>query len=157
MKNIVIAAVLLGAAAVLANMYVVAQRYYPMVKVEAPEGLTYIAVQDATSERQACGSANDRFLTPIKASCKECRVVQARCERVVEGDQEKKLLEGTPSPNYLVVAPGLRMAIEGPDAPARRDCDFIAKDLVSRGVASVACVYPKPPSAQKAGRSSSSS
>jgi orotidine-5'-phosphate decarboxylase len=147
MKNIVIAAVLLGAAAVFAHMYVVAQRYYPMVKVAAPEGLTYIAVQDATSERQACGIANDRFLVPIKASCKECKVIQARCERVVEGDEEKKLLEGTPIPNYLIVAPGVRMAIEGPDASARRDCDFVAKDIASRGVTGAVCIYPKAPRA----------
>lgn len=147
MKNIVIAAVLVGVSAVLAHMYVVAQRYYPMVKVEAPGGLTYIAVQDVTVERQACGSANARLLAPIKASCKDCKVVAARCERVVEGDEEKKLLEGSPSPNYLVVAPGLRMAIEGPDAVARRDCDFIAKDVASRGVAAVACIPPKLPPA----------
>jgi hypothetical protein len=42
-----------------------------------------------------------------------------------------------------VVAPGLRMSIEGPDASARRDCDFIAKDVASRGVQGVACIYPK--------------
>lgn len=143
MKKIIIAAVLVVAGTVLAHMHVVSQRYYPMVKIAAPEGLTYIAVQDATTERQACGNANDRFLVPIKASCKECKVVAARCERVVEGDEEIQLLEGKPNPNYLVVAPGLRLAISGPGASAKRDCDFIAKDMVSRGMTSAACVYPK--------------
>jgi len=143
-RNIVIVAVLVAASAVLAHMFVVSQRYYPVVKIAAPGGLTYIAVQDATGERQACGTANARFLVPIKAACKDCEVLAARCERVVEGDEEKKLLEGTPSPNYLIVAPGLRMAIEGPDAPARRDCDFIAKDVARRGVRGAACIYPKP-------------
>ena len=144
MRNMVIAGVLLAVGAVLAHMHVVAQSYYPMVTIAAPEGLTYIAVQDARSERQACGAANERFLTPIKAACKECRVVAARCERIVQGDEEKALLEGTPSPNYLVVAPGLRMTIEGPEASAKRDCDFIAGDMVSRGMRSAACIYPKP-------------
>lgn len=142
--KIIIAAVLVAAGIVLAHMHVVSQRYYPMVKIVAPEGLTYIAVQDATSERRACGNANERFLVPIKAGCKDCKVVAARCERIVDGDEEAALLEGKPNPNYLVVAPGLRMAIRGPDASAKRNCDFIAKDMVSRGMASAACVYPKP-------------
>jgi hypothetical protein len=141
-RNIIIAAVLVAAGAVLAHMHVVAQQYYPMVKVEAPEGLTYIAVQDARQERQACGDANQRFLVPIKAGCKDCKVVAARCERVVDGDEETALLEGKSNPNYLVVAPGLRMAIRGPGESARRNCEFIAKDMVSRGMTSAACIYP---------------
>lgn len=143
MKNIVIALVLGAAGAVLAHMFVQAQRYIPMVTIAAPEGLTYIALQEPTSERQACGKANERFLTPIKASCKECKVVAARCERIVEGLETDELLEGGPSPNYLIVAPGLRMTIEGPDAIARRDCDSIASDAASRGVQGAACIYPK--------------
>lgn len=143
MKKIAIAAVLGIAAAVLAHMHVVSQRYYPMVRVASPEGLTFTAVQDMTQERQACGEANDRFLEPIKARCRSCKVVAARCERVVDGDEERALLEGRPTPGYLVVAPGVRMSITGPAASARANCEYIAGDMVKRGLRGAVCIPPQ--------------
>ena len=142
-KLVVIALVLGVAGAILAYAYLAPTRYYPVVTVAAPEGLTYVAVQDARSERKACVEANERFLAPIKTGCTGCKVVASRCEPFVQDDEAKTLLEGGRS--YLVIAPGLRMAIGGPDTSARRDCDAIAKDMASRGIASVACIYPKPP------------
>lgn len=142
-KKIAIAAVLALVSAVLAHMHVVAQRYYPMVKVATPDGVTFIAVQDMTRERQACGEANDRFLEPVKARCKECKVLAARCERVVDGAEERALLEGRPTPGYLVVAPGLRVAINGPDHTARASCEYIASDMLKRGLRGATCLPAK--------------
>jgi hypothetical protein len=130
----IVAALALGVAGGLLAYVHLAQPYYPVVTIAAPDGLTYIAVQDATSEREACDTANARFVAPIKASCKACKVLAARCERFA-GDFA--------SSSHRLVAPGLRMTIEGPDAPARRDCDSIAKDIASRGVRGAACIYPK--------------
>jgi hypothetical protein len=143
MKKIAIAAVLGIAGVVLAHMHVQMQRYYPMVKLSSPEGLTFIAVQDVTGERRACGDANDRFLQPVKARCKDCKVVAARCERVVDGDEERALLEGRALPGYLVVAPGVRLSISGPDASARANCEYIAADMRKRGVSGAACLSPR--------------
>jgi len=140
LKKLAIAAALAITAVALGHMHVVAQRYYPVVKVASPEGLTFIAVQDMTQQRRACGAANDRFLEPVKARCKDCRVIAARCERVVRGDEERALLEGRPLPGYLVVAPGLRLSISGPEGSAKANCEFIAGDMVKRGVHSAACV-----------------
>lgn len=123
------------------HAYVTPSKYYPTVVVAAPEGLIYIAVQDATSERQACGKANERFLAPIKAGCKDCKVVSARCERVLEGDFTK-VLQDTHTGGYRIVAPGLRMLIEGPEGSARRECDLIARDIANRGVHGAACIPP---------------
>lgn len=143
MKKLAIAALLCIAGVVLAHMHVVAQRYYPMVKVASPEGLTFIAVQDMTQQRQACGDANARFLEPVKARCKSCKVVSARCERVVDGEEERALLEGQPVPGFLVVAPGLRLSISGPEASAKENCEYIAGDMVKRGMRSAVCLPPK--------------
>lgn len=143
MKKIAIAAVLGIAGAVLAHMHVVSQRYYPMVKVTSPDGVTFIAVQDMTQERQACGEANSRFLEPVKARCKDCKVVAARCERVVDGDEERALLEGRPTPGYLVIGPGLRLAITGPAASARANCEYIAADMLKRGLRGAVCIPPE--------------
>ena len=146
MKKVLIAGVLGIAAAVLAHLHVVSQRYYPLVKVAGPEGITFIAVQDERQERQACGRANERFLGPLTAGCKECKVLAARCERVITGEEEKALLERRPNASYLVVAPGLRMSITGPEARAKANCTFIAKDMVSRGMRTAACIPPQPAS-----------
>ena len=143
MKQAILVIVLIGAGAWLAHLHVAAQTYHPVVQVLAPEGLTYTAVQDATSERSACGTANDRFLGPLKAQCKQCQVVYARCARSLEG-LELSILEGSPIPHHLVYAPGLRIAIAGPAAMAKASCDFLVGDLVKRGVRNAACVYPKP-------------
>jgi hypothetical protein len=140
MKAIIIAVGLGVAGAAIAYLYFGEQRYYPVVSVEAPEALTYIAVQDPRNGRKACAEANERFLAPIKAGCKDCRLLAARCERSVQADEAKALSAGL---DYLVVAPGLRMLIVGPDAIARRDCAAIAKDMLSRGLSGVACIFPK--------------
>lgn len=140
MKKIAIAAVLCIAGAVLAHMHVVAQRYYPMVKVASPEGLTFVAVQDMTPQRQACGEANNRFLEPVKALCKDCKVIAARCERVIDGGEERALLE---DPGYVVVAPGLRLSISGPENSAKANCEYIAGDMVRRGLPGAACLRSK--------------
>jgi hypothetical protein len=143
MKQAILVIVLIVAGAWLAHLHVAAQTYHPVVQVLAPEGLTYTAVQDPTSERSACGAANDRFLGPLKAQCKQCQVLYARCARSLEG-LELSIREGTAIPQHLVYAPGLRIAIAGPAGMAKANCDFLAGDLVRRGVRSAACLYPKP-------------
>ncbi len=142
MKQVIIAALLIAAGAVLAHMHVVAQTYYPVVHVTTPEGLKYTAVFDRTDERRACGAKNDRFVAPFKSMCKECQVVLARCERELDG-LELALSEGKKIPSHhLVFAPGLRVAISGPEAMAKLGCDTIARGLNERGMRSVACVHP---------------
>jgi hypothetical protein len=146
MKKIVVAAAIVIAGAVLAHLHGVSQSYYPTVKVLTPEGVTYIAVQDATPERQACGAANRRFIAPLKELCKACQIVWARCERAITGitgNNETALLEGGASEGYLVLAPGLRLAISGPQQVAKMSCDYLAGDLAKRGVRTAACIYPK--------------
>jgi len=45
--------------------------------------------------------------------------------------------------HYQVFGPGLRIAIVGPAPAAKASCEFIAGDMVKRGVRSAACIYPK--------------
>lgn len=145
MKQAIIAALLIAAGAVLAHLHVVAQTYHPVVRLAAPDGLTYTALQDPTSERQACGEANERFIVPLRQYCKECKVMVARCERELDG-MERALYDGAPLPVHRVLSPGLRMAIAGPRAPAKSNCEFLAGTLVKFGFASAACVDPLPQS-----------
>ena len=71
-------------------------------------------------------------------ACKDCKVVIARCERELHGF-ELDVHQGRV--RYPVVkGPGVRMAIEGPQAlPA---CEQIATAMVRNGVRSAACVKP---------------
>ena len=143
-REIVVAVVLIAvgvASAWLAHLHVISQSYHPVVRLFSPDGLTYTAVQDAKQERQACGAANDRFLRPVKKSCKDCEVVHARCERQLEGF-ERVLYEGKDRAHHFVQGPGIRMSIEGPDAAAKASCEQIARQMVSSGLKLAACVHP---------------
>jgi hypothetical protein len=141
MKQAIIAALLIGAGATLAHLHVVAQTYYPVVQVTTPEGLHYTAVFDRTDERRACGDANDRFVAPFKMMCEQCEVVTARCERELSG-LELAISEGKQIPYHRIHAPGLRVAISGPEAMAKLGCDTIAQGLNARGMRQVACIHP---------------
>ena len=143
-----IALLLIAAAAAVAHFHVAAQSYYPVVRITAPEGLSYLAVMDPQKERQACGAANDRFLKPIKSMCENCRIVYARCERALE-DLEAKMHNGAAIPHPEVDARGFRMAIIGNAEVAQKTCDFVAADMVKRGIRAATCVRAdRPPPAR---------
>ncbi|HXM80315.1 MAG TPA: hypothetical protein VN929_00145 [Burkholderiales bacterium] len=142
-KGAIIALVLIGAGAWLAHLHVVSQAYHPVVRVNAPEGLSYVAVLDPTSERQACGAANERFLRPVKEGCKKCEVAYARCERRLE-PLEQDLYDGKAIGYHRVYAPGVRVAILGPASAAKATCEFLAADMMKRGMPSAACLNPMP-------------
>jgi hypothetical protein len=132
--------VLIGVAAWLAHLHVVAQIYHPVVRLSSPDGLVYTAVQDAKVERQACGAANTRFLAPVKKGCKDCRIIAARCERQLEG-MELALSEGKKLPHHQILGPGVRMAIAGPAEFARASCEHIVGEMRRSGLRGT-CVYP---------------
>ena len=142
MKQAIIALVLIAVGSWLAHLHVASQSYYPVVRLTSPEGLVYTTVQNEVQERRACGAANERFLKPIKETCKQCQVVFARCERKLEG-LEAALANGAAVPHYQVFAPGLRIAIVGPAPAAKASCEYIAGDMVNRGQRTAACVYPR--------------
>jgi hypothetical protein len=131
---------LIAVSVALAHLHVVSQSYHPVVQLSSPDGLLYTAVQDSKHERQECGAANDRFLAPVKKDCKDCRVVLARCEREV-GGQEMALYESRQIA-HVVTGPGVRLAITGPEATAKASCERIASQMVSSGLRSAACVHP---------------
>jgi hypothetical protein len=137
--RIAVAALLLLAAGVLAHLHVAAQVYHPVVRLSSPEGVVMTALQDETADRQECGIANERFLTPMRAHCKDCRVLYARCAREL-GNTESALLAGRPMPNPVMISPGLRLSIEGPPALARETCEFVARDMVNRGYRNAVCL-----------------
>ncbi len=140
-RNAAIAVALIAVSAWLAHLLVESQSYHPVVRLASPDGLIYIAVQDAKHERQDCGAANDRFLAPVREGCKGCKVVVARCERELEGF-ELAVHEGRSMPHPVVSGPGVRMAIEGPAASAKASCEVIATQMVRSGLRSAACVRP---------------
>jgi len=141
MKKALLLVLLLGAGALLASYHVGNQHYYPVTQLASSDGYSFHLVQDRVDTRGACGRANDRFLAPVKARCAQCRVVYARCERELHGLQ-LRLLMGDPLPLHVVVAPGLRLAMDGQPATLRRDCEDMAAAIVQAGVASAACVHP---------------
>lgn len=141
MKQAIVILVLLAVGSVLAHFHVANQSYYPVSKLASADGYTFHMVQDRRAQRNACGEANDRFLGPIKARCLQCDVLYARCERELQG-VELALLMGDPMPMHVVIAPGLRLAMEGPKERVREQCQQFATDLVKGGASTAACVFP---------------
>lgn len=133
--------VLIAVSAWLAHLHVVSQSYHPVVRLASPDGLVYTAVQDAKHERRECGAANERFLQPVKKTCKDCQVEIARCERHLEGF-ELDIYERRKTSEYVVFGPGVRMAIAGPARKAQASCEQIASQMVRSGLRSAACVPP---------------
>ena len=141
MKQALVILVLLVLGSVLAHYHVANQSYYPVSKLTSAEGYTFVMVQDRTPQRSECGKANDRFLEPIKVRCVMCEVVYARCERQLQ-DLEFALLAGDAVPMHVVVAPGMRLAMDGPKERVRLECEQMAAMLVAAGHKSAACAYP---------------
>jgi hypothetical protein len=141
MRKALIIVVLLAAGGVLAHYHVINQHYFPVSKLVSTDGYTFHMVQDRANARNDCGKANDRFLAPLKAACNQCKVVYARCERELHG-LELSLLMGDALPLYAVIAPGVRLAMEGPPATLRRDCEEMAAAIVKSGIPHATCVYP---------------
>ncbi len=141
MRKALIIVVLLAAGALLARYHVANQHYYPVSKLVSSDGYTFHVVQNRTDARDACGKANDRFLAPLKAACAQCSVVYARCERELRG-LELALLMGDAVPVHVVIAPAVRLAMEGPKATLRRDCEAMAAAIVKTGARHAACVFP---------------
>ena len=131
----------------LAHLHVTSQTYYPLLQMSSPDGLVYTAVHDEVAERQTCGAVNDRFIGPVRANCKNCEVVYARCDRELSG-LDAALMAARPVPHHVVQSPGLRLAVSGPLTAAREACEFIAGDLLKRGYRPATCVYPPSPAAQ---------
>lgn len=144
MKKALFLVALLAAGAVLAQYHVANQRYYPVARLASSDGYTFHVVMDRVATRGACGAANERLLAPLKESCKQCEVVYARCERELDA-LELALLTGEAVPLHVVVAPGLRVAIEGPAHLLRRDCEQMATAVVRSGVRYAACAFPGTP------------
>jgi len=141
MKKALFLLALLVAGAVVAHYHVQNQHYFPVTLLQSADGYTFHMVQDRAQTRRACGEANDRFIEPLKAQCPQCRIVYARCERELQG-LELQLLMGEAVPLHVVVAPGMRMALEGSSPNLRRACDELAASIVRTGVPSAACAYP---------------
>jgi len=135
-----IGVVLAAAAGFVAHMHVVAQTYYPSVRVHSPEGLMYVVVQDEKAERRECGAANERFLARIKQGCKDCRILAARCTRELEEPLERDLYTAAPLKYSIVVAPGMRMAIVGAEPLAYQSCVAIAAAAQKQSALPARCI-----------------
>lgn len=133
---------LLAVGGVYAHYYVETLTYYPTAKVTLPGGFSFSMVQALQPDRAACGEANRRVLEPLQKSCRECKVVYARCRRTIEGTDLLLLTEPKPA-FYVVVAPGLRMRVDGPLDKIRAVCDGIAEKLAFNGKANASCLYPR--------------
>ena len=91
-----------AAGAVLATYHVRNQHYYPVTRLASADGYAFLVVQDRVDTREACGAANDRFVEPLKATCPQCRIVYARCERELQG-LELQLLLGEKVPMHVEI------------------------------------------------------
>lgn len=145
----IIAVLLIGFASVIAHLYVQSQVYHPVVRMTLPDGLTIAAVLAETKERKTCGVRNDRFVTPFKQQCKECKLISARCERELEG-LDLALRQGEPLPYPTVVAREVRVAFIGPADLAKINCDATVTSMVAKGFKSAACLPAQKAPAPKA-------
>lgn len=133
---------LLAVGGAFANYWVRTLHYYPTARIETPDGYAFTVLQKVRASRSECGDANDRFLSPLDRMCDKCRVAYARCLTKLEG-VELTLAVENPPPQYLVRAPGIRMAVTGPVARLREVCTEIATSLVKTGLPTASCVYAR--------------
>ena len=133
---------LLAVGGVYAHYYVKTLTYYPTAKIDLPGGFAFSVVQDPQPDRASCGKANRRLLEPMQQACPNCKVTYARCRRTVEGTDLLLLTETSPA-FYEVVAPGMRMRVEGPLDQIRTVCEGIARQLERSGRAHASCLYPR--------------
>lgn len=141
MKRAAFILLLASAGAAVAHLHVAMQTYFPVIRIATPEGLVYTARFDARQERRACADASRLFLDPVRQRCAGCEVMFARCERQLE-DVEPAFEQDEPVRHHVVHAPGLRIDIAGPAAPAKLSCDLIAGDFTRRGLRAASCVNP---------------
>jgi len=141
MKKALFLVALLVAGAVVAHYHVQNQHYFPVTMLSSSDGHTFHMVQNRVNTRGECGKANDRFVEPLRTRCPQCKVVYARCERELQG-LDLKLLTGEPVPMHVIVAPGLRVAMDGPPAQLRRECEQVAETIVKAGISFAACAFP---------------
>ena len=133
---------LLAVGSVFAHYWVRGLHYYPTARIETPDGYAFTVLQDVRASRDACGDANDRFLSPLDKICDKCKVAYARCLTKLEG-VELTLAVENPPPLYTVRAPGVRMAVTGPLAGLRDVCVDIATGLVKTGLPTASCAYAR--------------
>src|SRR3954468_24446845 len=144
----ILAVILVGVSSLIAHLYVQSQVYYPVIHVALPEGVSVAAVLAETKERKACGAANDRFLSPIKQQCKECKVISARCERELDG-LDLALRQGDPIPYPMVIAKEARVAFMGPADLAKIGCGAGGATVGTKGFKAATCVPAKKTAAPK--------
>ncbi len=142
--HILIAVVALAVGGVIAHLYVAAQSYQAIVRVEAPDGTVYTAMLDPVAERRACGVASQRFLEPLANDCPQCRVVFARCQREDEERPAFAQTGGSGPQSPFLNMPGVRIRIDAPQEIARRNCEWMAQSMHGLGVASARCVAAAP-------------
>ena len=133
---------LLAVGGVYAHYWVRTLTYYPTARVELPGGFSFSMVQTLQPDRAACGAANRRVLEPLAKTCRGCKVAYARCRRTIGGTDLLLMTEPAPA-FYVVVAPGLRMRVDGPPGEIRAVCDGIAATLAKTGGANASCLYPR--------------
>ena len=133
---------LLAVGGVYAHYWVGTLSYYPTARVELPGGFSFSVVQALQASRAACGDANERLLDPLEKTCKGCKVAYARCRRTIDGTDLLLVTEPAPA-FYVVVAPGLRMRVDGPLDQLAAVCDSIAAQLAAGGRANASCLYPR--------------
>jgi hypothetical protein len=132
------------AASVAAYVYLQSEIYFPVVRLDLPDGLSIAALLPQAKDRKACGAASDRFVAPFKQTCKDCKITVARCERHLEG-LELAMREGTPIAHPIVVAREVRLAVLGPLEKAKAGCQFLATSIASRGERTAVCIQPAAP------------
>lgn len=133
---------LLAVGGVFAHFRVETLAYYPTARVELPGGFSFSVVQALQPSRAACGEANERLLDPLEKTCNGCKVAYARCRREIDGTDLLLVTEPAPA-FYVVIAPGLRMRVDGPLEQLATVCDSIAAQLAAGGRANASCLYPR--------------
>lgn len=140
-RVLAITALLAAVGGAAAYVYDATRDYYPVVRIAAPQGLTFTALLDARSGLKACEAANAELIEPVARECKECRLVFAQCEDK-DGALELTRDVRDAARQYWVVSEGLRIAVAGADARAKASCEAVAAQLVDQGMRS-RCIHPR--------------
>ena len=116
--------------------------YYPVTRVQTPDGYTVTSVHREVVSQKTCEVVNDTYVSTIRSACSKCEIEYSRCDREV-GPAERAVLAGEPSSDYTVVSDAMHLILTGPEGVVRAACDEIARGIVGRGVKSAVCVVPR--------------
>jgi hypothetical protein len=116
--------------------------FTPVVRVRTADGLFFTVVQLRTSSKSTCSITVNELVGNFGKACDKCLIESSECALRLQG-VDLALASAQPVPIYTVAAEGVRIGILGPPDTVKNICETIAGAMVSQGIKSASCAFPR--------------